>query len=293
MQNAELMTENSESQDGDTTGQSYCSKNCSEEETKYVHSTTTLSLSSASASATGYYDAEKCRAHIANQSRVSKIDRFAVQVNRAVEIETDVHRRLSNILNMFLKRSAKVAHDFSLKCKLGSQRHRQDRILNQSKRSSKKQQHQQQSQHTSSITPSVNISNDLLYGRGAQLVHELLNQPMLFLPPRHPKKKSKHETPTNEQEDSHQPKGSELFEPSLFVDKLEDSIRDNIKKSKAIMNKLVTLQQLFKNMAAEHRDKVDFVYAAEEERQATTVIRRSAYNLSVAAIKATSTPMST
>lgn len=226
---------------------------------------------------TGYYDAERCRAHIANQTRVSKIDRFAAQVARAIEVETDVHSRLSKVFNMYVKHSAQVTHDFVVKCRLGSQRHRQDRILNQSKNATKK--------HLAT-TPAT-ISNDLLYGEGVHLVQELLDQSITLVPIKHVKRRKGPYT----ERDLDPAKCQELFEPSVLVKGLEDSISDNLKKSESLMDKLENLQQSFKNLASEHRSKVDHVYTAEEERQASTVVRRSAYNLSIAAIKAASTPI--
>lgn len=245
----------------------------------------------------GYYDAEKCRAHIANQIRVSKIDRFAAQVSKAIEVEAEVHSRLSNILNMFLKRSAQLANDFTLKCKLGLQRHRQDRILNQTKRkrakivlTRRRQSQQQLEQYSTTFTTTTMISNDLLYGEGAQLIHELLSQPMTSTN-NHTQKQIK----VNDCQPGTEPDINSTedysFEPSLYVRKLEDYIRTNLQRSNSITAQLSTIKQLFERLASEHRDKLDLVYAAEENRRSTTVVRRSAYNLSVAAIKATSTPV--
>lgn len=167
----------------------------------------------------GYYDADKCRAYIANQVKVSKIDRFVAQVSRALEVEASIQDRLDNILRDFNRHSAGITKNF----RVCLQRHRKAIALEQSD----------------------SIEEDL----------------------------------------------KDLFKPTLFVKKLNEYIRGNIKKSKAIMAQLNTLGQIFERLALEHRDNVDLVYAAEEERQAASVIRRSAYNLSMAAIKATSTPV--
>ena len=281
----------------------------------------------------GYYDAEKCRAYIANQIRVSKIDRFVAQVNKAVEIELLVHTRLSNILNMFLKRSSQVAYEFTMKCKLGLQRHRQDRILNhqtrrgnygrKGRRGNFKTIISSSSSSSSSSTYSTDLneqyimSNDLLYGEGAQLINQLLSQASATKNlekatsvKRGPKKNfilmkttlnssssssssasssaSSSDPSINVEEDNLQ---TDLFDSHAFVRHLEDCIRLTLKQSESITDQLSTMRQLFERLAAEHRDQVDLVYAAEEERQSSLVTRRSAYNLSMAAIKATSTPI--
>jgi len=245
-------------------------------------------IGSASSSA-GYYDAEKCRTHIANQIKVSKIDRFSAQVSKAIEVESNIQMRLGNLMDMYLRHSAQATHDFTLRCKLGLQRHRQDRILNHQRKPSK------------SISSSIGqiegkqyaISNDLLYGHGAQLIHALLTQSLQFT--KHIKRKSDHDEAEAKNsggslsEDDYTL--SDLFEPALYVKKLENCLRSNLRKSKAIMKQLNTVRRLFEKLGSEHRDRVDIVYAIEEERLATTVIRRSAYNLSMAAIKATSIPV--
>lgn len=210
--------------------------------------------------------------------KVSKIDRFTLRF--AIEVEGTVHSRLSNIINMFLNRSAKLVCQFSMKCKLGSQRHRQDRILNQSKNLTRK--HQQ--------SPGSYLSSDrLFYGEGAQLVHELLNQPLPFkTPPKHTKRRK----PSHEANSLVPPlPTSDLFEPSLYAQKIEEMIRNEIRRSELIMNKLDTVQNTLRYLASNHRNQVDSVYSAVEERQASVVIRRSAYNLSLAATQATSTPI--
>lgn len=169
----------------------------------------------------GYYDADKCRAYIANQIKVSKIDRFVAQVSRALEVEASIQERLDIVLMNFGKHSAQLTKE----CRLCLQKHRKAMAIEQA-------------------------------------------------------------SPFDGN-----PTFKDLHKPSLFVRKLNEYIRGNIKKSKAIMAKLNTIGQIFERLALEHRDNVDLVYAAEEERQAASVIRRSAYNLSMAAIKATSTPV--
>lgn len=252
----------------------------------------------------GYYDAEKCRAHIANQIRVSKIDRFSTQVSKALEVEASMKLRLNNILNMFIKCSAQAAHDFTLKCKLGLQRHRQDRILNHQRKPSKRGKVAPINHRYPDRQKQLNstMSNDLLYGSGVQLVRKLMIQSNTFS--KHIKRKptdreeERYSQDCHVQEDQNQ-MGlidedyvlSDSFEPSTFVRHLEVLIKNNLRRSSAISMQLNTLRQLFERLASEHRDKVDIVYAAEEERQAATVVRRSAYNLSVAAFKATSTPV--
>lgn len=265
----------------------------------------------------GIYDAEKCRAHIANQVKVSKIDRFAAQISKAIEVELQLQSRLTNVLNMFVKRSAQVTQEFTNKCKMGLQRHRQDRILNLNKvtKSSliiKKTQHHHHHHHKPrSCSAGLNkysISNDLLYGPGAQLVFSLMSyQTMPSVTKIRRKKKPPpkgydvviKEEPIDTMKTSMLKNFSEedyinladSFEPSKFVKQLGDCLRNNVQKSAAITTYLSKMRQTFERLAADHHDKVDLVYAAEEERQAATVIRRSAYNLSVAAIKATSTPV--
>lgn len=261
MQTADSLAGNSESQDFEDKSR--------DEDVSNPSQSQNISITS------GYYDAEKCRAHIANQIRVSKIDRFASQVTQAIEVEIDVHSRLSKVLNMFTKKSSRVVYDFAVKCRQGSQRHRQDRILNQAKNGTKK------------LQIPATISNDLLYGEGAHLVQELLDQAIIISPPKHIKRRKKHRKDL----DTDLLKVQEIFEPNIIVEKLEISIAENIRRSEIILSKLGNLQQSFKDLASEHRNKVDYVHAAEEERQASTVIRRSAYNLSMAAIKAVMTPI--
>lgn len=287
----------------------------------------------------GYYDADKCRAHIANRIKVSKIDRFAAQISKAIEVEAQFQLRLANVLNMFQKKSSQVTYEFTLKCKLGLQRHRQDRILNQqrqrasstkqdaakiARRVTKKRNYKPPSdvnhKHYPTRTASglgkhYSISNDLLYGPGAQMVHLLLSHqtmPTFHTPGKRKKPpqstataivRFKEEPPEHDGRIGGQTsKGAPIseddykdlvdsFEPSKFVKQLGDCLRNNVQKSSAITMQLNTLRQSFERLASEHHDKVDLVYAAEEERQAATVVRRSAYNLSVAAIKATSTPV--
>ena len=231
----------------------------------------------------GYYDAEKCRAHLANQIRVSKIDRFSSQISKALEIEVALHSRLCKVLDLFMKRSADVAYEFTLRCKIGFERHHQDRILNHSKAKRRKTVNSTPNkQQSTEDLDQFSLGNDLLYGEGAQLLRLLLNnqQPSAI----------DNSIQISEQQDlnSIQP---DLFEPSYFVKTLEHGIRNNMQLSRKITAKLETLRQSFERLASEHRDQVDLVYAAEEERQATTVVRRSAYNLAVVANKATSTPV--
>jgi hypothetical protein len=128
----------------------------------------------------------------------------------------------------------------------------------------------------------------LFYGEGAQLVQELLNQPLPVKKPRHVKR-------TKIQ---HKPNGSnatgtlsDLFDPSLYAHKIEQLIRDEIRRSELIMSQLNSIQNISRSLASNHRDQVDSVYSAVEERQSSVVIRRSAYNLSLAATEATSTPI--
>lgn len=304
------------SQEDNDSQQNNNDTNCNVQIGTIISNSTTTSNNTIS----GYYDAEKCRAHIANQMRVSKIDRFAAQVYKALEVEADVNFRLANILNMFLKRSAQVAHEFALKCKLGLRNHRQDRILNHSKTNKnynktagKNNKLTKQTTFSKTRTRIINvtdrqytISNDLLYGEGAQLIQELLGQSTSIIskeynlcPPSKRQATIKEEMddefkttqPSNESDLMNLNDISDTFDPAFFVKKLEGCIRVSLQSSNTITIRLTTIRQIFEKLASEHRAKVDLVYAAEEERQSSTVIRRSAYNLSVAAIKATSTPI--
>jgi hypothetical protein len=216
--------------------------------------------------------------YVSIKKRVSKIDRFASCF--AIEVEERVHSRLSNILNMFLDRSSKVIHEFSMKCKSGFQRHLQDRILDQSKNPNKT--------HKPSLKnkppPNYHLSDDrLFYGEGAQLIHELLIQPL-------PQKTNKRKRPNQDTTETMM-SSPDSFEPSLYVQKIEQLIREEIRRSLLIVDKLNIVQNTLKYLARNHRDQVDSVYSAVEERQASVVIRRSAYNLSLAANQATSTPI--
>lgn len=276
----------------------------------------------------GYYDAEKCRTYIANQIKINKINRFALQIGGASEIETSNQIRLENLINMFTKCSSKVMHDFTMRCKLGLQSHRQDRILNYKRKKSPtfKSGKQNNSSKTNKIhrcnqqrNYHSSISNDLLYGAGAQLVRALLSSSSETISIENQQVKQKNNSKnssggtTIEIEDKFRKDKtdyinnaeinkisvlsdddyllSDYFEPKLFVKMMEDLLRANVIKSKAIDAKLSKISQVFESLALKHRDKVDKVYTAEEERQAASVTRRSAYNLSVAAIKATSTPV--
>lgn len=270
---------------------------------------TTTNANYTATTSSGYYDADKCRAYIANQIKVSKIDRFATQVSNAMDVESNIQQRLVNVLNMYVKRCAQITHEFTFKCKNGIQRHR---LIANQRRPSKVKKADCFISDTN-ITKQTSISNDLLHGLGVQMVRALLTQPLL-LTTKHIKKKQLPSSNNSELRNSFNEmiKGGEndddtnlekltfneedyllceAFEPALYVKKLDDCMRNNLRKSKAIMVQLSTIRQLFEKLALEHRDNVDLVYAAEEERQAATVTRRSAYNLSVAAIKATSTPV--
>lgn len=284
--------------------------------------TTSNSNHHAATTSTGFYDAEKCRTYIANQIKVNKIDRFATQVDRASEIEFDIQRRLGNLMNMYRKHSAQLAHDFTNRCKLAVQRHRQDRILNHNHNLKAKHQHKlkqstaNSQQLTKKLKPSdpnanlnYTISNDLLYGPGAQLLHTLLIQSQHISPKQHNGKRRP--SSIDRQEELEEIKDvlfdgagngivslnendyqlSDHFDSKLYVKKLEIQIKTNIDKSRIIIQQLIKVRQLFERLALDHRDKVDRVYAVEEERQAATVTRRSTYNLSISAIKATSTPV--
>lgn len=273
----------------------------------------------------GFYDAEKCRAHIANRTKVSRIDRFAVQVGNAIEIEADIQIRLGKLMNLFRKHTARVAHDFTFRCKLGLSRHRQDRILNQKREvsvhsaSSKHIRGKKAIRHTTAAASTRQtarlgaigkslppISNDLLYGSGAQLVRSLLLQSGSFSVnnKRSGKRANGEEllarliSASNGEASSAASltdddcQLSELFEPHLFVCHLEERLISLMDRSKLIGSQLNNVRQLFERLAMDHRDQVDAVYAAEEERQtAAGVVRRSTYNLSMAAFKATSTPV--
>lgn len=266
----------------------------------------TMNANSTSTASSGYYNADKCRAYIANQIKVSKIDRFATQVSNAMEVESNIQQRLVNVLNLYIKRCAQITHEFTFRCKSGIQRYRL--LANQRKPSKLKK----TDSFISDNTKPISISNDLLHGIGVQMVRTLLTQPILLTKQIKRKLPSSSESyPLNEDtmkefdQDGDDKSRSlekstfneedyllcEAFEPALFVKKLDDCIRMNLRKSKAIMLQLSTIRQLFERLASEHRDNVDLVYAAEEERQSASVTRRSAYNLSMAAIKATSTPV--
>lgn len=268
--------------------------------------TTTPNANYTGTASSGYYDADKCRAYLANQIKVSKIDRFATQVSNAIDVESNIQQRLADVLNIYVKRCAQITHEFTFRCKNGIQKHR---LLANQRRPSKIKKTDCFINDTN-ITKQTSISNDLLHGPGVQMVRSLLTQPK-FLTTKHIKKKQQpanngelyggcNEAVNDDYDATNIEKLTfseddylicEAFEPALYVKKLDDCIRSNLRKSKAIMVQLSTIRQLFERLALEHRDNVDLVYAAEEERQAATVTRRSAYNLSIAAIKATSTPV--
>lgn len=250
----------------------------------------------------GYYDAEKCRAYIAKKTRVSKIDRFASQIIKATEVEAAIHTRLSKVLNLFVKRSAQVTKDFTNRCKLGLQRHRKDRILNRGQRKIEMKCVRKDNQPGSRRSGrQTTISNDLLYGYGAQLVHGLMRSQQDETNSITSKSNRQHVSANFDhcdRDDHHALILTEddyvlidSFDPQLYAKQLSESIESNLRSSVAINDRLESIVQLFERLASEHRHNVDLVYAAEEERQAATVMRRSAYNLSVVAIKATTTPV--
>lgn len=271
----------------------------------------------------GIYDAEKCRAYIASQIKVSKIDRFAAQVGNAIETEAEIQSRLGNLMNLFRKRAAQAAHDFTFRCKLGLARHRQDRILNQKRKGSASDTsgksigrrvtrsafYPDKSRLAGLQVPRANtlnpISEDLLHGVGIQLFRNLLVESGSIRLSKSPAKKAREEellarlvsassddSPSVANLTGDDCQLSELFEPQLFVCRLEDRLMAVMEHSRRIGSQLNNVRQLFERLAMEHRDQVDAVYALEEERQAAAgVVRRSTYNLSMAAFKAASTPV--
>lgn len=244
----------------------------------------------------GYYDAEKCRAHIANQIKVSKIDRFAAQINKAQEIELEIQSRIRQVLDLFVNKSARPVQDFTSKCKTslqsklhGDQKHTARKQYSTSK---KNRQRKPSSENRS-------LSEDLLNGPELRLVVDLLSG-----------NRSKN-LALNYDDDSELESGPcqtttlhheewltdqdcrfiNSFEPANFVENLIGHLKSDSRRSQRILDYLCSIKHLFEKLASDHRLNVDLVYAAEEERQSATVIRRSAYNLSLAAIKATSTPV--
>ena len=272
------IAENSESQDDDNGEQSDPRDNVN---------ININSLPSQTASS-GYYDAEKCRAHIARQSRVNKILRFSSQIIGAVEIESLIGSRLSSILDMYTLRSCHVTYDFSAKCKFGTSRHREDRILNQPKKHNPGNKRGPAQAQKGDNSDQNSINNDLLYGEGAKLVQELLVQPLKYYPPKQSRRRKvidsddkKGQTPgkiKNIETDASCVMASS-FEPRLYVLKLEESIRDNLRASQTVAERLEDVKRLFERLVTEHHDRFEMVYALEEERQASTIVRRSTYNL--------------
>jgi len=133
------------------------------------------------------------------------------------------------------------------------------------------------------------ISN-LMYGEGAKLLQELLNQPLEYFPPKQKiRRKSslsrRDSTPTRLEKSPHDVNnetGSVIaasFDPRLYAMKLEMYIRNSKQASKMITSKLNSVRQTFEKLVNEHRDRFEMVYALEEERQASTIVRRSTYNL--------------
>lgn len=261
--------DNSESQDDDTAEQNQNDDNVN----------TISNITFLHATSNGYYDAEKCRAYIANQSRVNKVHRFAYQILKALEIEVDVTSRLSAILNMYLRRSCRVVFDFSSKCKLGVLHHRQDRILNQPRK------HNPSNKRGPAVLEQSTINNDLLYGEGAQLLQELLTQPLEHYQSKKTKRKnlkdleSRKKSDVKDDDDESDSLATNTFEPRSYVMKLEDCIRVSMRSSKVITNRLNDIKHSFEKLVTDHRDRFEMVYALEEERQASTIVRRSTYNL--------------
>lgn len=265
-----------------------------------------IGTTSNGAISSGYYDAEKCRAHLANLAKVSKIDRFAAQVSRALEVEAEMQFRLGNLLNMFNKRSAQVAHDFTLRCRLGLQRHQQDRILNQKRRKSssdgpkqseanisKKKIRLSSKRSRSSLGATLPpISNDLLYGPGAQLIQKLLSENSSFNSMLHTDVRGG----SRDLAMSFKVKTEDKNDPEVlteyFVRHMREKLVSVVERGRAIGVQLNNVMQLFERLAMDHRDQVDAVYAAEEERLSRSgVVRRSTNQLTMAAIKATTTPV--
>lgn len=312
----------------------------------YHHSPTVKcnggSGNSSATSKRGRYDAEKCRVYIANQTKVSKIDRFAAQISKADDVECELRTYLRNILTIFMKQSAQNTLDFLHRCKDALKRHHQDRMILISSNSQRKNSPSKFKNGPNEILriPSSRSSNsmseDLYNGPGARLLREILSSNLSkkdhlnhITQPLHRGhnhyRHSSHQIqiePDDINHDSSSPEdyrlegyGSDMsfsktdepsdwdelteqnylssttFEPASFVKKIEISIRNDLKRSECLSFKLNQIRQKFEKLAHKHRLRVDLVYAAEEERQSASVIRRSAYNFSVAAIRATSTPI--
>lgn len=258
----------------------------------------------------GFYDADKCRAYIANKIKVSKIDRFAAQISKAHEVESTISYRLKDILNTFVKRTSKHAYDFTAKCKTGLQRYRLESLSNNHSRTSTKlklviTKDKIDNRLTSRTIRQklYPISQELLHGSGLRLMRSLLSsgrtatvkhdQDLLF---RSTFVDDEDEIPTNSVNECNSPTDSdflscESFEPAQHVKTIQDLIKNNLRTSETISVQLNAIRQIFEKLALEHRNQVDLVYSLEEGRQADIVVRRSAYNLSKAAFKATSTPV--
>lgn len=238
----------------------------------------------------GFYDAEKCRAHIANQIKVSKIDRFAAQINKAQEIEIEIHARIRDVLGLFVSQWAKPTQEFASRCKLGFQ----NRYCNMiAQYSGKKQRPNLKKKKFKSKNPSL-ISDELLEGSQLRMMIDLLTNSSNMA--------NYGSTDPMNIEDDYIGSQSAIceqdcsrviskFKPKYLVDRLKDHLKNDRRRSRRLVDNLCSLKQYFEKLATEHRLNVDLVYAAEEERQSATVIRRSAYNLSLAAIKATTTPV--
>lgn len=252
----------------------------------------------------GYYDAEKCRNHIANQSRVSKIDRFATQINNAQEIESEIHDRITKIINSYQKQISSSVKDFMSSCKYTlddkcsrSSNYRKSTQKNRSGRPKKR---------ITTIMKKDKINDDLLKPNNLRMIMGLMGKNIDLVT--HEDQDYQvgydvsHDSELNgfieTQESAFEDEMTEEdfniindFDPSMFVNRIKDFLTNDRRKSEKIRTNLRNIKQIFEQLATEHRLNVDLVYAAEEERQSASCVRRSAYNLSIAAIKATSTPV--
>lgn len=255
----------------------------------------TTTLASDMGQSKGYYDAEKCRAHIANQIKVSKIDRFAAQINKAQEIELEIQSKIREVLEIFVQKSARTAYEFVSRCKSGllhesnlePASYKTKRIKRMKKKANLKRR----------SVDAIPISKDLYHGVELRMILDLLSGQPTF------NKALTIEDMLSDDDsvmsgfdgalslDATDINLINLFKPTDFIDNLKDHLKSDRRKSQKILDYLTSIKQLFEKLASEHRLNVDLVYAAEEERQSATVIRRSSYNLSLAAIKATSTPV--
>lgn len=275
--------------------------------------TTKLILSEASNSKKGYYDAEKCRAYIASQSRVSKIDRFVAQVNKAQEVELEIHDRIKELMNFFFKQSNKQALDFISKFKINSNNEKTNGRRRKLIRRKKSGTPKKSKLANYRVTP---VDNKLLDGSNLKIVLKLIttSEPNSVEVCEDLKNEQQQEDEAADEQinddmnmiDEHEAEdiasGDEQMteedwrtwhnlDPSLFVSQLKENLKDDRNKSERILKNLCSIRKLFENLASRHRVNLDLVYAAEEERQSASVTRRSAYNLSMAAMKATSTPV--